>query len=74
MRGSRDDLGLGHCLCVAACMAVFLLRHYFYPVENIKLLCVLASEDGLKHVQTEYPGVEVGGVSVVKPENMLTIG
>lgn len=30
-------------------------------VNKIKLLCVLASQDGLKHVQTQFPGVEVSG-------------
>ncbi len=28
-------------------------------VTRIKLLCVLASQDGLKHVQTEFPELEV---------------
>lgn len=28
-------------------------------VNKIKLLCVLASEEGLKHVQAEFPGLEV---------------
>lgn len=28
-------------------------------VNKVKLLCVLASQDGLSRVQAEYPGVEV---------------
>jgi len=28
-------------------------------VKDIKLLCILASQDGLKHVQAEYPDLEV---------------
>src|SRR5882757_7424765 len=30
------------------------------PVNKVKLLCILASEDGLKHVSEQFPGVEVG--------------
>lgn len=30
-----------------------------FPVKDIKLLCVLASEEGLKHVQAEFPDLEV---------------
>ena len=30
-----------------------------HTVKNVKLLCVLASQTGLKHVQEEYPELEV---------------
>ncbi len=33
-----------------------------YLVDKIKLLCVLASEVGLKHLQSHFPGIEVGTV------------
>jgi uracil phosphoribosyltransferase len=34
-------------------------RFISVEVRNIKLLCVLASREGLKHVQAEYPDLEV---------------
>lgn len=34
-----------------------------YSASKIKLLCILASEVGLKKVQTLFPDVEVGAVS-----------
>lgn len=46
----------------------FFLSHYkklcisnsiVSPVSKIKLLCVLASQDGLQHVQAQFPDVEV---------------
>ena len=37
-----------------------------FPESKIKLLCILASEDGLKNVLTHYPGMEVGIVSYVR--------
>ena len=50
------------------------LRHFrdinVLSVKDIKLLCVLASEDGLKHVQAEYPELEVSGMSV-RAEDLL---
>lgn len=33
-----------------------------YTVKNIKLLCVLASQEGLNHVQAEYPDLEVSRI------------
>jgi uracil phosphoribosyltransferase len=32
----------------------------YLTVKNVKLLCILASDVGLKHVQTAYPDLEVG--------------
>ena len=31
-------------------------------VEKIKLLCILASQPGLTHVQAEFPGLEVSSL------------
>lgn len=42
-------------LCKEMCMLISIAL----PVSKIKLLCVLASEDGLKHVQAQFPDVEV---------------
>jgi uracil phosphoribosyltransferase len=30
------------------------------PITKVKLLCVLASQEGLDHVQAEFPDLEVG--------------
>jgi len=45
------------CGCVVAKTPLFV-------VEHIKVLCVLASEAGLKHIQAEYPALEVGDTPV----------
>ncbi|KAH8830748.1 uracil phosphoribosyltransferase-domain-containing protein [Flagelloscypha sp. PMI_526] len=42
-----------------ACAAMSMLVDWGIPVKNIKLLCVLASREGLAHVQAEYPELEV---------------
>ncbi|KAI0774033.1 UDP-N-acetylglucosamine 1-carboxyvinyltransferase [Fomes fomentarius] len=49
-----------------ACAALNMLLEWGVAVNKIKLLCVLASQDGLKHVQTQFPGVEIW-VSAVDP-------
>ncbi len=36
-------------------------------VNKIKLLCVLASQDGLSRVHKEYPGVEVSSDQYSRP-------
>ncbi|KAF7790873.1 hypothetical protein EIP86_001831 [Pleurotus ostreatoroseus] len=47
-----------------ACAAMHMILDWGIPVNQIKLLCVLASQDGLKHVQEEYPGLEVWAAAV----------
>ncbi|KAI1789056.1 armadillo/beta-catenin/plakoglobin [Ganoderma leucocontextum] len=47
-----------------ACAAMAMLLDWGIPANKIKLLCVLASQDGLKHVQTEYPGIEIWAATV----------
>jgi uracil phosphoribosyltransferase len=32
------------------------------PITKVKLLCVLASQEGLDHVQAEFPELEVGAL------------
>ncbi|KAJ2930208.1 hypothetical protein H1R20_g6878, partial [Candolleomyces eurysporus] len=41
------------------CAALTMINDWGIPVKNIKLLCVLASEEGLQRVQSEYPDLEV---------------
>ncbi|EAU84916.2 UDP-N-acetylglucosamine 1-carboxyvinyltransferase [Coprinopsis cinerea okayama7 len=41
------------------CAAIGMLTEWGIPIKNIKLLCVLASRDGLNHVQKEYPDLEL---------------
>jgi len=52
-----------------ACAALQMLLDWGLPVQNIKLLAVLASETGLKRVAAEFPGLEIW-VSAV--DNELT--
>ncbi|KAI0053070.1 PRTase-like protein [Auriscalpium vulgare] len=42
-----------------AIAALNMITDWGIPVSKIKLLCVLASEDGLAHVQKEFPGIEI---------------
>ncbi|KAG6903381.1 hypothetical protein C0995_013134 [Termitomyces sp. Mi166 len=41
-----------------ACAALTMIVDWGIPVKDIKLLCVLASSQGLAHVQSEYPDLE----------------
>ncbi|TFK43388.1 armadillo/beta-catenin/plakoglobin [Crucibulum laeve] len=47
-----------------ACAALGMIADWGIPVQNVKLLCVLASEVGLKHVQAEYPELEIWAAGV----------
>ncbi|KAI9066404.1 UDP-N-acetylglucosamine 1-carboxyvinyltransferase [Trametes sanguinea] len=49
-----------------ACAALNMVIEWGIPVNKIKLLCVLGSQDGLKRVQSEFPGVEIW-VAAVDP-------
>ncbi|KAF8746004.1 hypothetical protein AX14_004292 [Amanita brunnescens Koide BX004] len=41
-----------------ACAALTMIVEWGVPVSQIKLLAVIASEQGLEHVKAEYPGLE----------------
>lgn len=42
-----------------ACAALSMLLDWGVPLQNIKLLCVLASQEGLRHVQAEHPTLDI---------------
>ncbi|KAI0952589.1 hypothetical protein AcV7_008341 [Taiwanofungus camphoratus] len=42
-----------------ACAALNMVLDWGIPITHIKLLCILASQDGLDRVQAEYPGLEI---------------
>lgn len=48
------------------CAALAMIVDWGIPVKNVKLLCVLASEEGLQHVQSEYPELELWVAAVDK--------
>jgi len=50
-----------------ACAALAMIIDWGVPVSKIKLLCILASEQGLQHVQAEHPDLEIW-VAGVDPE------
>ncbi|KAI0796531.1 uracil phosphoribosyltransferase-domain-containing protein [Abortiporus biennis] len=50
-----------------ACAALNMILDWGIPLDKIKLLCVLASEDGLQRVKNEYPGLEIW-VAAVDPQ------
>jgi len=52
-----------------AAAAVYMITDWGIPVTKIKLLSILASDIGLKHVQQEFPGLEVWVAAV---DNQLT--
>ncbi|TFK55838.1 PRTase-like protein [Heliocybe sulcata] len=47
-----------------ACAAMNMILDWGVPVNRIKLLCVLGSQDGLKRVQAEFPGLEIWAAAV----------
>ncbi|GBE79341.1 armadillo/beta-catenin/plakoglobin [Sparassis latifolia] len=49
-----------------ACAALNMILDWGIPVKQIKLLCILASQDGLNRVCAEFPGIEIW-VSAVDP-------
>ncbi|KAJ3808921.1 armadillo/beta-catenin/plakoglobin [Lentinula lateritia] len=42
-----------------AVAALTMIADWGIPVDKIKLLCVLASQEGLKNVQSGFPGLEI---------------
>ncbi|KAH9951847.1 armadillo/beta-catenin/plakoglobin [Amylocystis lapponica] len=61
------SVGPADCHGGTACAAMNMILEWGVPIERVKLLCVLASQDGLNHVQSEHPGLEVW-VAAVDPE------
>jgi len=47
-----------------ACAALNMVLDWGVPLTHIKLLCVLASQEGLNRVCTEFPGLEVWAAAV----------
>jgi len=41
------------------CAALNMIKDWGYPTDKVKLLVVLASQEGLKAVQAEFPEVEI---------------
>ncbi|RXW24625.1 hypothetical protein EST38_g1222 [Candolleomyces aberdarensis] len=48
------------------CAALTMINDWGIPTKKIKLLCVLASEEGLQRVQEEYPDLELWVAAVDK--------
>ncbi|KAF5364027.1 hypothetical protein D9756_000514 [Leucocoprinus leucothites] len=60
-----------------AIAALTMVIEWGIPSNKIKLLSVLASEEGLRHIQEEYPQLEiwVAGVDpVLTPEGIISPG
>ncbi|PIL36912.1 hypothetical protein GSI_00602 [Ganoderma sinense ZZ0214-1] len=60
-----------------ACAALAMLVDWGIPENKIKLLCVLASEVGLGHVQAQHPGVDVWVATVdpsLTPDGLISPG
>ncbi|KAI0265154.1 armadillo/beta-catenin/plakoglobin [Gloeopeniophorella convolvens] len=50
-----------------ATAALHMITDWGIPVNKIKLLCILASDDGLKNVFKQFPGIEIW-VTAVDPQ------
>ncbi|KDQ29196.1 hypothetical protein PLEOSDRAFT_1089042 [Pleurotus ostreatus PC15] len=60
-----------------ACAAMTMIVDWGIPVNKVKLLCVLASEEGLKQVQTQFPELEIWVAGVDKtltPDGLIKPG
>lgn len=60
-----------------ACAALTMIVDWGIPVTRIKLLCVLGSEEGLKHVHAEFPDLEIWVAGVDKtltPQGLISPG
>ncbi|KAK7470793.1 hypothetical protein VKT23_002211 [Stygiomarasmius scandens] len=60
-----------------ALAALAMIIDWGIPVKNIKLLCVLASQEGLNNVQAEHPDLEiwVAGIDeTLTPEGIISPG
>ncbi|KAF7981658.1 hypothetical protein HWV62_32774 [Athelia sp. TMB] len=60
-----------------ACAALAMIADWGIPIAQIKLLCVLGSEEGLRHVQADYPELEiwVAGVdATLTPQGLISPG
>jgi len=42
-----------------ACAALTMIIDWGVPISKIKMLCILGSAEGLKHVQTSFPDLEI---------------
>ncbi|KAF8639784.1 hypothetical protein AX17_001044 [Amanita inopinata Kibby_2008] len=49
-----------------ACAALAMIVEWGVPVRNIKLLSVIASEHGLRHIEADYPDLEIWVAGVDK--------
>jgi len=49
-----------------ATAALHMITDWGIPINKVKLLCVLASEEGLKHLSDQFPGIEIW-VAAVDP-------
>ncbi|KAJ7904385.1 putative uracil phosphoribosyltransferase [Mycena olivaceomarginata] len=49
-----------------ACAALTMIADWGMPITKVKLLCVLASQEGLDHVQAEFPDLEIWVAGVDK--------
>jgi uracil phosphoribosyltransferase len=60
-----------------ACAALTMLLDWGMPLSKIKLLVVLASEPGLKHIEESYPELEIWAAAVdpyLTPEGLISPG
>ncbi|KAG0705509.1 UDP-N-acetylglucosamine 1-carboxyvinyltransferase [Suillus ampliporus] len=60
-----------------ACAALTMIIDWGVPVSSIKLLVVLGSEEGLNHIHTEYPDLEIWVAAVdpkLTPDGLISPG
>ncbi|KAI0321870.1 UDP-N-acetylglucosamine 1-carboxyvinyltransferase [Amylostereum chailletii] len=42
-----------------SCAALHMIQDWGIPMSQVKIICVLASQDGLKNVLKQFPGIEI---------------
>jgi len=60
-----------------ACAALTMITEWGMPIDKVKLLCILGSQDGLDHVQADFPDLEiwVAGVDqTLTPQGLISPG
>ncbi|KAJ7228789.1 armadillo/beta-catenin/plakoglobin [Mycena pura] len=60
-----------------ACAALSMITEWGIPIDKVKLLCILGSQNGLDHVQADFPDLEiwVAGVDqTLTPQGLISPG
>jgi uracil phosphoribosyltransferase len=60
-----------------ACAALTMIADWGIPPTKVKLLCVLGSEEGLRHVRADFPDLEIWAAGIdptLTPQGLISPG